>query len=178
MCDGSTYPWRSLLTKSVLCFSRRGRRQGAWGTGGGLSRSHSTPCPWFPQSLTLPQPGKDPTLLRPVHPPLVGTQKSGIRHPFFLAKGNRAFQPNRSPSLKPSPPVPHIPVLSVTLAGFALRSALWCLQRLRMLLGEYRGRLSGDGSQRLPGKGGHLPHPTLSHLLVTPRGCLPGTKSQ
>lgn len=28
-----------------------------------VSRSHSTLYPWFPQSLTVPQLGKDPTLL-------------------------------------------------------------------------------------------------------------------
>lgn len=97
----------------------------------GVSGSHSTLCPWFPQPLTLPQAGEVPTRLRR---PLVGTQKSGIGQRGTELPSLTGVPHSGPPLLSLSSPVP-----AVTLAGLApaLRSALWCLQGLRMLLGEY-----------------------------------------
>lgn len=112
------------MDKVTLLFQHKRHKAGTLGHRRGVSRTHSTLSllgPWFPHSLTLLQTGKDRT---PLSTPGLGLRNQGLGTPF-LAKGNRAFQPNwESLPPKPSPPALHIPLPSVTLAGF--HSLLLC----------------------------------------------------
>lgn len=145
---------------------------------------HPAPVPEFHTCPTLPPLGKDAPCSRHLHLGW-GQPRNGQLLPGKGGQGPVMMQlssQDQESLPRPSPSVPHIPLPSVTLAGFhllLLGAQLPGLQRLRMLLGECGGWLTwgaGTGVRSLEaGASPTLLSPILSLLLLVPQSCLPDT---